>query len=445
MSRRAWVNGLTALALVIAGAVTWQRVRDDCGAAVTSLPASESSSPFLDAEGMREQPDENRDALVRALASAPAPIGPVLGAVGYHYEQWAQVSALDQGLGVRTRNNPDFTMLDDRSLRPRWSVAVDTPRSTYDAGAGHYLVGTTPRNAPPELVLLDAETGERRWCVGAGGSALLGRDALATEVLDDGGVLLLRPTEDGAPRLARLAGRDGSTRWETSVAAGDGDFVGRLGDDLVLAGGTPRADLLDPGLLADRAEGPALAAVSSRTGERRWEVRTGAGQGLHVLAADPDTGLAVLEEWNAENTEGRLYAIDRRGDEVWSVRPPATPYFDATVRSGRVLVRAGARWAAYDSSDGRRLWSRTIPDRPQFLPYGFELADVPLLDADHVLIGGTTGLHTMDLRTGSFTTARLPTDGINTTYWPYQVTVTADAVAVATNTGAVVVRREDLS
>ena len=123
---------------------------------------------------------------------------------------------------------------------------------------------------------------------------------------------------------------------------------------------------------------------------------------------------------------------------------PATPYFDAAVRSGRVLVRAGARWAAYDSSDGRLLWSRVIPDRPQFLPYGFELADVPLLDADHVLIGGTTGLHTMDLRTGSFTTARLPTDGINTTYWPYQVAVTDDAIAVATNTGAVVVRREDL-
>ncbi len=444
MSRRAWVNGLVALALVVAGAVTWQRVRDDCGDTVTSVPAAESSSPFLDAEGMREQPDENRDTLVRALAAAPAPIGEVLGAVGYHYEQWAQVSAYDQGLGVRTRNNPDFTMLDDQSLRPRWSVAVDTPRSTYDAGAGHYLIGTTPRNAPPELVLLDADTGDRRWCVDPGGPALRGRESLATEVLDDGGVLLLRPSEDTGHRLARLGGRHGTSGWETTVAAGDGDFVGQMGDDLVLAGGTPRADLLDPAQLADRTEDRALSAVSARTGDQRWEVRTGAGQGVHVLAVDPDAGLAVLEEWNAENTEGRLYAIDRQGTEVWSVRPPATPYFDATVRSGRVLVRAGARWAAYDSSDGRRLWSRVIPDRPQFLPYGFELADVPLLDADHVLIGGTTGLHTMDLRSGTFTTARLPTDGINTTYWPYQVAVTDDAIAVATNTGAVVVRREDL-
>jgi hypothetical protein len=40
------------------------------------------------------------------------------------------------------------------------------------------------------------------------------------------------------------------------------------------------------------------------------------------------------------------------------------------------------------------------------------------------------------------TAARLPTDGINTTYWPYQLAVSPRHIAVATNTGAVVVRRE---
>ena len=34
------------------------------------------------------------------------------------------------------------------------------------------------------------------------------------------------------------------------------------------------------------------------------------------------------------------------------------------------------------------------------------------------------------------TSAPLPTDGINTTYWPYQVAVTDRLIAVATNTGA---------
>ena len=92
--------------------------------------------------------------------------------------------------------------------------------------------------------------------------------------------------------------------------------------------------------------------------------------------------------------------------------------------------------------DGHRLWARTLPTRPQFLPYGFQLDDVPLLDADHALVGTTTGLRVLDLSTGDFTaTAPLPTDGINTTFWPYQVAVSDHLVAVATNTSAVVLSR----
>ena len=79
--------------LVAAGAVAYTRTRDSCGEAVTSLPAGKSISPFLDAEQRAQQPDENRDALVDTLAGDPAPIGEALGAVGYHYEQWAQVSS----------------------------------------------------------------------------------------------------------------------------------------------------------------------------------------------------------------------------------------------------------------------------------------------------------------------------------------------------------------
>ena len=39
--------------------------------------------------------------------------------------------------------------------------------------------------------------------------------------------------------------------------------------------------------------------------------------------------------------------------------------------------------------------------------------------------------------------AALPTDGISTTYWPYQLAVTDTQIAIATNTGAVVVDREE--
>jgi outer membrane protein assembly factor BamB len=107
-----------------------------------------------------------------------------------------------------------------------------------------------------------------------------------------------------------------------------------------------------------------------------------------------------------------------------------------------VLVRSGDRWSAYDARTGALRWRRTMPGRTQFLPYGFTLGSVPLLDADHVLLGTTTALRVLDLRDGSMPEqAPLPTDGINTTYWPYQVVVTDRLVGVATNTGAVVLRR----
>ena len=83
-----------------------------------------------------------------------------------------------------------------------------------------------------------------------------------------------------------------------------------------------------------------------------------------------------------------------------------------------------------------------MPTSPQFLPYGYELASLPMLDEDHALVGGTTAMHTLDLRTGAMTRAALPTDGINTTYWPYQTAVSPGLIAIATNTGAAVVRRE---
>ena len=48
----------------------------------------------------------------------------------------------------------------------------------------------------------------------------------------------------------------------------------------------------------------------------------------------------------------------------------------------------------------------------------------------------------LDLDTGAMTaTAPLPTDGINTTFWPYQVAVSDHLIAVATNTSAVVMSR----
>src|SRR4051812_939551 len=196
--------------LVGAGAVAYARHQDTCGDAVTSLPASKSRSPFLDTEQRAEQPDKNRDTLVETLSKDPAPIGAVLGAVGYHYEQWAQVSSYAQGIGVRTRDNPDFTMLQERAdtLKPRWSVQVDTKRSAYDASEKRYLVATMPTATAPDLVALDADNGHRRWCAHLGGGVVHAADPFATQFLDDEGLAVLGPGSGDGERVVRLSGED---------------------------------------------------------------------------------------------------------------------------------------------------------------------------------------------------------------------------------------------
>jgi outer membrane protein assembly factor BamB len=428
--------------LLASAVVAHARNRDECGQDVTSVPGSRSSSPFLDADERAQQPDENRDTLVRTLAADPAPVGEVLGAVGYHYEQWAQLSSYAQGIGVRTRDNPDFTMLDDDTIKPLWSVQVATKRSTYDASDERYLVATMPTKTAPDLVSLEAATGHRRWCAHLGGGVVHGSDPFATQLLGDQGVAVLGPSAGGKERVVRLSGRDGSRRWERTVDADSGDFLGDLGGGSLLAGGRAQFELFDAAELASRKEGTALVLLSEQDGSTLWTRGEGAGSDVHVVGTDPDAGVAVVQEWDSDASTARLVAIDRGGEDVWSVAPSPGRPFDAALRAGRVLVRSGEVWSAYDLGDGHRLWRRSVPSRPQFLPYGFELQDVPLLDADHVLIGGTTALHTLDLRTGAMTSAALPTDGINTTYWPYQLAVTGHLIAVATNTGAAVVRRE---
>lgn len=437
--------GVLATALVAGGigAVAVDRWLPGCGQDVVELPAEESSSPFLDAEERAEQPDRDRDRLVEALAVAPAPFGEVLGAVGYHYEQWAQVASFAQGVGVRTRDNPDFTMLDDRTLRPRWSVQVRTSRSAYDASEGRYVVTAFPDDGAPTMVSLDAEDGDRVWCASLDGEPVREGDAFATQILGDESVVVLLAGPDDEERLLRLGGADGSRAWATTHAADGGDFLGDLGEGVLVAGGSPQELLADPALLSERTAGSSLVAFSAEDGKQRWTHDTPAGTGLHVVGTAPEAGVVVVEEWTGRQPTGRLLALDRDGEELWSVRPPGGAGLDTALREGRVLTRSGTRWAAYEVGTGKRLWHRVVPDRPQLLPYGFALETVPLLDADHALLGGTTALHTLDLRTGSMTpTAALPTDGISTTYWPYQLAVSEQLIAVATNTGAVVVRRE---
>jgi outer membrane protein assembly factor BamB len=374
---------------------------------------------------------------VASLGSAPAPFGPVVGAVGYDYEQWAQVSAFDQGIGIRTRDNPDFTMLDDQTLAPRWSVRVDTKRSTYDASGATYLVATMPVHGTPDLVALNARTGARRWCASLGGPHVGADDPFATELLDDGGVVVLGPGTGGRLRVVRIDPH-GRRVWSREVTAEEGDFLGLAGEGLLVLGGRPLYELADARAFLGRSS--LLVSLDLDTGRTVWRTSAVQNVGTHVVGVDD--GLSVVVQRNSNDDTEDLSAFDEEGHRAWTVRPDLAAPLDVALRGGRVLVRSRDRWEAYDATDGKRLWRRTVPRRPQLLPYGFQLEDVPLLDTDHALVGTTTGLRVLDLRTGAFTaTAPLPTDGISTTFWPYAVAVSPDLVAVATNTSAVVLRR----
>ena len=163
------------------------------------------------------------------LDGGPAPFGKVLGAVGYHYEQWAQVSAYAQGIGVRTRDNPDFTMLDDRTLEPRWSVrSTPSGRRTTPATAlpGRHACRPTRR---PTWSRSTPTTGTRVWCATLARPRVGTDDPFATQILDDEDVAVLRPGSGREERVVRLDGARRRAVWERKLDADEGDFLGRPG------------------------------------------------------------------------------------------------------------------------------------------------------------------------------------------------------------------------
>ncbi|HEY6932451.1 MAG TPA: PQQ-binding-like beta-propeller repeat protein [Marmoricola sp.] len=435
--RRALVMALAALLLLASAGLAVRHVRAQrCGAHVH--PDVPVASPLLGARQRARRPDARRDRLVRAVQAWPAPFGPVLGAIGYDYDEYLHVAGVPDGLAVWTRDDPTMQMLSARTLRPRWAVRTDTARSAWDVGADRFLDIALARGRAPQLSALALDDGHALWCARLGLRPVHPDDPLSTQVLPGGDVLALTPGPPGQVVLSRLAAADGRLRWRRSVRSG-GDFVGDLGGGTVVAGGAAAWRLADDRWLARQPDRVGLAGVSLRTGRLRWTLPSPAGSAVHVVGADPVQGLVVVMSWGRHG--GRLFALSRAGDLVWSAEPFRHFHLDATLRSGRVLVRADGRLAGYTASTGHRLWLRHLPARRQFLPYGFELDSVPSLDDAHVLLPTTTAVRRLDLDTGAMASYPLPRDGIRTTFWPYQLAATDRLLAVVTNTGAVVARR----
>lgn len=430
--RRTALVALVGLLLAGTLALTWHRIEQrSCGAGVTSV--ADPVDPLMSAALMRKRPDEHRDTLAAAVARMGPPFGEVLAGVDYYYEQWLHLYGApgEDGGGVLawTKRNAPVTMLAADTLEPVWALRPDSRRVAWDVSADSFLLLRLSADRPTEVIEHDLATGERRWCARLETSNRDG-DPITTTFLADDSVVIAAQDGSGRTSLVRLS-TDGDEQWQRSSRAVDrADFVGALGD-LVVVGGREEFHLADGRY--PTPEGADITAFSARTGKPVWQHSTDGGS-VHVVGVSDR--LVVLLERRADGV--RLAALDEKGHEAWSVALPPSA-LQATLRSGTVVVKSQEAITAHAASDGHRLWKFRIPTT--FTPYGFTLAMMPSLDADHLLLPTTRDLRVLGLRTGRQRRLPMPTDGINTTYWPYQLLATDRLVGVVTNTGAIVARR----
>jgi outer membrane protein assembly factor BamB len=427
---RWWIAAFAGFLLVVVAIVvvvvrtTSVPCRDD----VVTSPRS----PLLRPAGMAEQPDERLDRLATAVDAMGAPFGEVLGGVGYDYGQWLHLYGVDDGLVAFTKDNAQVTVLDPGNLTPRFALRPASRRIAWDALGQDLLLLDLSAGDDTRVSSYSLADGRRLWCAQVDQKHQAGQPVATTFVDHD--VLTALP-DGGRIALTRLSGRNGEQQWSRSYAGMDrADYLGPLTDGLVVAGGSEEFRLAEQ---SGTKGGPVITAVDDTTGSPAWTWRADPGTTAHVVGVD--AGLVVVV---ARGPGGvRMFALSDQGVERWSIAPTDAA-FEATLRGDTVLMKSAAALYAYDATTGQPRWRKDLPADRTYFPYGFALAQMPSLDEEHVLMPTTTELVVLDVRDGSEQAYPLPVDGISTTYWPYQLAVTQDAIGVVTNTGGVVVRRD---
>jgi hypothetical protein len=427
-----WIAAFAVFLLVVVGVVVVvvrlkvPPCRDD----LVGQPTNPLQSPAK----MAAQPDERLDQLSTAVTAMDPPFGDVLRGVGYDYDQWLHLYGVDGGVLAFTKNNAPVTLLDARSLEPRWSLRPDSKRIAWDASGGRFLLLDLSAKHATRVSAYDESDGHRIWCASVDQEQASG-EPVSTTFLDNGDVLTALPDHDRVA-LTRLSAATGKKIWSRSYAGiGRADFVGALTDDLVLAGGTEEFRLAEQA--PDAKAGPAITALAAGDGNPTWTWSAHDGSLVHVVGVDSGRVIAV-----ERSTAGvRLFALSDSGDELWSTVPQDAAY-EATLRDGVVVMKSAAALYGYDDETGELLWKKPVPTDHTYFPYGFTLGQMPSLDDTRVLVPTTTDLVVLDVHDGSQVAYPLPVDGINTTYWPYQLLATPDLLGVVTNTGAIVAARQ---
>lgn len=430
-SSRRWVVGLVVLALLGGALAVLIAVTRPgrCGAEKV-----EARSPLLSAAGMVEQPDDRLDTLAAAVDGWGPPFGEVRAGAGYDYDQWLSLYGVSGGLLAWTKNNAPVTLLDGESLRPRWTLRPTSARTAWDASEDAFVLLDLEAEAPTTIAAFDLADGDRRWCRELDPRHDDG-DPVATSFTGDG-LLVALPGGDGLA-VSLLDADSGEPRWERELTGVDrGDYLGALGEDTFLLGGSEEYRLAEE--RPSTPGGPVISAFSTEDGDPVWSWTAEPNEIAHVVGIDGGQVQVVVR--SADGV--RLLALDvEDGEERWQRETPGGA-FEATLRSGVLLMRTPARLDALDAADGEPRWQREVPTGETYFPYGFTLGQMPSLDAERVLMPTTSALRILDLDTGEDEAYPLPTDGISTTYWPYQLAVTEGLVAVVTNTGGVVADRD---
>jgi outer membrane protein assembly factor BamB len=440
---RGWLALGCALLIVAAGLTVLLRHHDRapaCGAGESRVAAGDVPGIFLTGSALATQNDPRLARLVKAVAAMP--FGRVVGAVGYDYGQWLTVSGLPGALGAWTKDNSVFGVLGP-DLLPRWGIRQAQVQHAWDVAGDRFLELELAKHRSMEVSAYSLADGHRQWCASVGTVPTRYDDPLGTAVLPSGDVLVLADAPGAGGTLTRLGATTGKAGWASTVSGIDrGDFVGDLGRDVGVAGGQP-AYLLTQGAAAP--VGDSLIGFDEATGHRLWSYAP-QGVAVHVVGADSAAGLVIVQQGSAAAGFG-LVALDRNGQRVWASRPAGGAVADPALRADVIVVKTSRALLGVDARTGRRLWRTAYPGpgdskQEQVFPYGFQIGAQPMLDADHMLLGSTAALRVLDLRTGTMVAYPLPTDGINTTFWPYQLAVTGDLIVMMTNIGAVAVERE---
>lgn len=432
--RRSWLPIGLVVAVIVVGLVVIVATRP---ASFSCATGTRATSPLLSRAGMAREPDPRLNTLATAADGWGAPFGKVVAGAGFDYGEWLHVYGLSQAVLALTKRNAAVTMLDPTTLRARWALVPATNRIAWDASGNRFVLLDLDAKARTRVASFDLGTGRQEWCIDLNSRHADGQP-VATTFLADGDLIVELPYGGGL-QLARLKADNGRVLWSVDgQGTARADFLGALDSTTVVAGGVEEYRLADRP--PARSGGAVVAAIAVKDGSTTWSWKVPRGTLAHVAGAGDDRVVITERTGDAR----WLLALDGHGREVWR-HAQSGPTLESTLRSGVAVVRSAIALTGYDARTGRQLWQRPIPTNVTYFPYGFTLDQMPSLDAGHVLVPTTSALRILDVHAGTDVAYPLPTDGINTTYWPYQLLVTPSLLGVVSNTGAILTSRSTAS